>query len=347
MSRVKIIKEKMLQLGYEASEIIHIDQLDGFEERFYQRMASSPMAEQFYENHKRLVEVKKNFPWAKSILVAYSDFSHYEVPKTLRGRIGRAYLFDARVDKNAVEHHWQLAAESFLDDLGIQQASYHKFGLVPMRYVAEMAGIGHVGFNNFFYGRTGSYVHLVAWVLDEVVEPKVSTLESSCPQNCNRCIAACPTKALDQPYGFNPMKCISFLTTFGGRDLEREPLAQTFKKCVYGCDICQEVCPKNKEAHRGEDQFPNLKELEPLLTNKRMLSMSQEQYVEKIQPKFFYLGPDELWKWQINILSEIDRNFSPSQAELLKEAFPFMTNQAQEMAKNILKRHEVDSRSLV
>lgn len=348
MNRVELIKEKMRQLGYVASEVISVDQLEGFEKRFNKRVAVSPVTEKFYESQKRLVEVKQNFPWAKSILVAYTDFSRYEVPQKLRGRIGKAYLFDARLDPAAPEHTWQLEVESYLSELGILHASYHKFGLVPMRYVAEMAGLGAVRFNNFFYGKNGSYVHLVAWLLDEAaleVVEKTNDEVAPCPENCNRCIAACPTKALDAPYGFHPTKCISFLTTFGGRNLDQDPTSQMFRNCVYGCDICQDVCPKNKHAHEGLDKFPNLEVIAPLLDNENILMMSQEIYLQKIQPKFFYLGEDELWKWQMNVLSAIDRNFRASDVKLLEKALHAMDVRVKPMAEKILQKHAVDSTS--
>ncbi len=73
----------------------------------------------------------------------------------------------------------------------------------------------------FLYTESGSWVHLEAWVTDREMELKETNNVTPCPKSCNRCSESCPTKSLSAPYTMSPTECISFLTTFGGRDLPR------------------------------------------------------------------------------------------------------------------------------
>ncbi|HAK73642.1 MAG TPA: Fe-S oxidoreductase, partial [Sporomusaceae bacterium] len=75
------------------------------------------------------------------------------------------------------------------------------------------------------------------------------------------------------PYTMLPNTCVSFMTTFGGRNLPQESLRKTFGNCIYGCDICQDVCPMNKGKWQEEENFPGLAELSPALTPENILQM--------------------------------------------------------------------------
>lgn len=71
----------------------------------------------------------------------------------------------------------------------------------------------------------------------------------------------------------NPLHCISFLTTFGGRDLTCKPLASDFSEWIYGGDFCQDVCPMNHKKWMGLKDFPDLPDLASHLTAENILKM--------------------------------------------------------------------------
>ncbi|QIB68822.1 epoxyqueuosine reductase [Aminipila butyrica] len=299
---VKSIQEKAYQLGYEKCGIIPLDRMDGFEEKFAERIEKIPASQPFYENQRRLLEFREKYPWAKSVIVLNLPFNHYRVPESLTHRVARSYLFDNRMNPQSAEYQSSMAMGEYLQSLGLRVDCNRNFGAVGMRWAAMEAGVGLVRKNNFLYTESGSWVHLEGFLIDQELELIEKTDIPVCPPGCSRCVEACPTRALQGPYLLQPMACISFLTTFGGRSLTDQTIWKQFGSCIYGCDICQEVCPMNKGKAQGTTDFPGLTELEPLLNPAYILAMTEKEYQEKIQPKFFYLRPDELWKWQVNVL---------------------------------------------
>ncbi|RYX85691.1 tRNA epoxyqueuosine(34) reductase QueG [bacterium] len=114
---------------------------------------------------------------------------------------------------------------------------------------AVRAGIGWIGKNTLLMSRDfGSYVLLGEIILDTVIEPDQAHIESFCG-NCTRCLDACPTNALIEPRVLDSNKCIAF-HTIENRTLAPKDVRAQFQDWVFGCDICQQVCPWNGKAAR-------------------------------------------------------------------------------------------------
>jgi epoxyqueuosine reductase len=177
---------------------------------------------------------------------------------------------------------------------------------LPHRVAAARAGTGTFGKNCLFYaGRTArmsSWVLPITVVVDHEFVPDEPTLRMGCPDWCrNACIAACPTKALQGNGTIDPRKCISYLTYFGKKITPRE-LREPMGMYVYGCDRCQNVCPRN---------LPWLSQTLPM--NQRvaakandfeittLLHMDRTFFESRVWPHMFYLSPDDLWKWKMNV----------------------------------------------
>ncbi len=329
------IKEKALELGYEKCGIIPLPMMDGYREKLEERIHKVPVAEGFYKGQQRLARVQEEFPWAKSVVILTVPYSKYHVPENLSGHIGKTYLFDTRTDENTIEYQQSLALETYLKSLGLQTAINRKFGVVGMRWAAMQAGLGIIRRNNFFYTESGSWVTLEAFLIDRELELINNTKLPPCPKNCDRCIKACPTASLCEAYTMSPIRCISYLTTFGGRDLPHEPLANDFGQWIYGCDICQEACPMNHRKWVDEENFPGLDEIAPSLTIESILEMDEEFYRQKIQPKFFYLTPEDLWKWQVNVLNFMKNNYQEHYRQRIMDALESPYPKVAEMAETI------------
>ncbi len=308
-SIARLIQKKALELGYEKCGIISVETMGGYAEKLTERVQKVPESGAFYQVQQRLVEFKQEFPWAKSIVVLTASYSKYRVPESVRGHIGKTYLLDTRIDKNAKEYENSVALERYMQGLGMRTAANRKFGVVGLRWAALQAGLGIIRRNNFMYTESGSWVDLQAFLIDREMELIETPKLPPCPKNCDRCINACPTASLCNAYTMNPFKCVSFLTTFGGRNLPKEPLASQFGDWIYGCDVCQDVCPMNQKKWVGNEEFPMLAEVSDALTAENILEMDEQFYRERIQPKFFYLAPDELWKWQVNALNFMDNRY--------------------------------------
>lgn len=333
----QMIQKKAYELGYEKCGIIPIRFMEGYAEKFKERIEKVPKSKKFYENQKRLVDPLAVYPWAKSVVVLTSSYRKYKIPEVVKGRIGKAYLFDTRVDKNTREYGNNVALEKYMKELGLKVETNQKFGVVGMRWAASQAGIGIIRKNNFLYTESGSWVHIETWIADREMELKETNEVLQCPKACNRCIASCPTKSLSAPYTMSPAECISFLTTFGGRDLPQEPLSRKFGSCIYGCDICQDVCPMNKGKWKEEEEFPGLLELSFSLTPENILNMEENFYCEKVQSKFFYLSVEELWKWKVDVLCYMRNNYNEAYGPLIINACNNENYKVREMAYSICK----------
>ncbi len=114
------------------------------------------------------------------------------------------------------------------------------------RAAAERSGVGWFGKNtNILTPTHGSWVFLAQVVTDLDLKPD-PPLKKTCGE-CIRCIPACPTDAIVAPYVIDNRKCISFLTIELRGPIPRE-LRPLMGDWVFGCDICQEVCPVNRKA---------------------------------------------------------------------------------------------------
>jgi epoxyqueuosine reductase len=120
---------------------------------------------------------------------------------------------------------------------------------VPLleRAVAARAGLGFFGKNtNLLQPRNGSWFFLSEIFLDLDLPPDNHEIKVSCG-SCSRCLDACPTGAFPQPYVLDSHKCISYLTIENKSVIPRE-LRAAVGDWIFGCDVCQEVCPFNRFA---------------------------------------------------------------------------------------------------
>lgn len=91
----------------------------------------------------------------------------------------------------------------------------------------------------------------------------------------------------------------------------------------------------NQGRWREDEEFPGLSELAPALTPEGILAMSEDFYQEKIQPRFFYLSPAELWKWKVNALCFMDNNYQERYKPYIVAACASENIKVREMARSI------------
>jgi epoxyqueuosine reductase len=128
---------------------------------------------------------------------------------------------------------------------------YADTGPLHERIFAKHAGLGWLGKNTLLLNaKLGSWFFLGAILTTLDIPPTLGPAELPGPDlcgSCTRCIDACPTGALVEPYVMDARLCISYLT-IEHRSAVPEELRQPIGRHVFGCDICQDVCPWNRRA---------------------------------------------------------------------------------------------------
>ncbi len=259
---------------------------------------------------------------AKTVIVLMEVYFRKAYPRAMEGHFGRCYLDDDRVTRDGLSQRIK-AFRNFLRENGIE--SKVPFNL-PHRVAAARAGMGTFGKNCLFYSskvaRQSSWVLPIAVVIDREFEPDAPTVKMGCPDWCrNACIAACPTRALKGNGTIEPRKCISYLSYFGDGLTPRE-LREPMGTYIYGCDRCQNVCPRNagwlaKELPLNEKVVQKEKDFDL----SKLLHMDKPYFEARIWPHMFYMSADDIWRWKMNVARAIGNTRDPMYLETLKKVF--------------------------
>jgi epoxyqueuosine reductase len=218
--------------------------------------------------------VRGPFPWARSAIVCFAVYNS-EQPRSTEpapdgaGWIAR-YAWSSRRDAGGtarpsdyhkvLKRRLQALEERVRAECGAcETRGYVDTGPVVERALATAAGVGWTGKNTcLIHPKLGSYgflaVLLTSLEVGESAGRQVGgamVVPDRCG-TCRRCLEACPTGALVAPYQMDAARCISYLT-IEHRGAIDEGLMEGMGRQVFGCDICQDVCPWNRKAPIGAD----------------------------------------------------------------------------------------------
>jgi len=226
------------------------------------------------ENYKdKRMDIRKLFPGAKSVIsVAHNYYSpEKHSSSSLHGKISR-YARGEDYHTIIKKKLKQALFEIKKFDKNIEGQICVDSAPAMDKLWAEKSGIGWQGkHTNIISKEFGSWIFLGELVLNIELEYD-NPIEDFCG-NCTACIDACPTNAIIKPYVLDSNKCISYLTI----EYRDKPIPEEFEgkleNWIFGCDICQDVCPWNKFQKptdekryypKSENIKPEISELEKL-----------------------------------------------------------------------------------
>ena len=204
-----------------------------------------------------------------------------------RGRIA-AYAWGLDYHK-VMEVRLQMFADWLADtgEPGLEQKIYVDTGAILERSHAQQAGLGFVGKNTMLiHPRRGSYFFLGEIVTSLEFEQYDEPHRESMCGSCTRCMNDCPTDAFPAPFVLDARRCISYHTIENKGWIDRD-LRSDFGNWIFGCDICQDVCPFQRFARETQEVafLPlDLERVAPKLTDMLMLDEAAFQQMFRRTP---------------------------------------------------------------
>ena len=242
------IKQEAIRLGFEACGISKAEQLDEEARKLEAWLLAGKHGTMGWmeRNFEKRIDPTKLVEGAKSVI---SVLHNYYVPTTHpdspnMGKISRYAWGD--------DYHDVLKEKLFLlfnwiqDHIGsVQGRAFVDSAPVLDKAWAQRSGLGWIGKHSNLINRSmGSFFFIGELIIDLELATDSSTTDHC--GTCTRCIDACPTDAIYQPYAVDANRCISYLTIEHREDDIPIHLQARLENWIFGCDICQDVCPWNK-----------------------------------------------------------------------------------------------------
>lgn len=262
--RTQKVREEALRLGFNDCGFARAGRLEKEERRLREWLNQDRHGKMgWMENHfEKRVDPTRLVPGSKSVVSVIGSYFHPDhekqmqqknKPKIAKYAQGRDYH---KVYKKKLKKLF-----AFTRDLlgGLEGRVFVDSAPVLDKAWAVRSGLGWMGKNsNILNKNIGSFFFIGEMIVD--VEFNYDTPVTDHCGSCTRCIDACPTNAIYEPYRVDATKCISYLTIELKEQIPEEH-RNDLGEWMFGCDICQDVCPWNRDAKYGEmeDLFPREK----------------------------------------------------------------------------------------
>ncbi len=250
------IKAYARKVGFDLVGITTTEPLEEDEQRLSAWLGAGFAGEMVYmaRNPSRRARPKELLPDAKSVICLGI---HYYPGEPSEPRPGSSHGAVSRYAWGRDYHHViEHLLEKLIAYLKEQTGPSFKFkamvdhGPVLEKALAQRAGLGFIGKNTLLIHRDlGSWIFLAELITNLNLEPDAPKFNQC--GSCNACLSACPTGALLQPFVLDARRCISYLTIELKGDIS-ESLRPQMEDWVFGCDICQEVCPFNAQPKKTD-----------------------------------------------------------------------------------------------
>ena len=276
------IKQKALELGFSDIGFAKVRHLSEEEEHLKQWLDAGFNAGMGYmENHfGKRVDPAKLVPGAKTVISVLLNYypaetqKHKDVPVISKYAYGLDYHFTV---KEKLKKLFDFIKEDIYP--GLEGRYFTDSAPVLDRAWAVRAGLGWIGKNsNLISKKWGSFVFIGELIVNIDIEEERKEVKNACG-TCTRCIDACPTGALVKPYTVDAGKCISYLTIENKDDIP-DKFKDKFDNWVFGCDICQDVCPWNSKLIPSEEPDFQPKEEFLKMTRSDWINLNEKEFDE-------------------------------------------------------------------
>lgn len=282
----QLIRQKAYELGFEEIGISKAEFLEEEAPRLEDWLNQNMHGEMGYlANHfdKRL-DPTKLVPGAKSVIsLSYNYYTDKDLKsdsyKLSKYAYGRDY-------HKVVKKKLKILTQFIQEEIGeIEGRAFVDSAPVMEKAWAKKSGLGWIGKNSLMLTKgKGSFFFLSELIIDLELEYDNAYTKDYCG-SCTKCIDACPTDAIFEPYQVDASKCISYFT-IELKDEIPNKMKGTFEDWIFGCDICQDVCPINSRAKVHEQT-----DFEP---KEGLLDMSKKDWqeiTEEVFEKLFFGTP--------------------------------------------------------
>ena len=247
-NRTEWLKQKAIELGFISVGVSKAEELTEEAPRLERWLKEGMHGEMKYmEGHfEKRLDPRKLVPGTKSVVSLLFNYHNPEVNskddefKISQYAVGTDYHF---VLKRKLKELLKMMKEEWGD---VEGRVFVDSAPVLERVWAAKSGLGWIGKNSLLLSKKrGSYFFTAEMMLDIEFEYDVPVVDHC--GSCTSCIDACPTGAIIQPYIVDGSKCISYFT-IELKGAIPEPMAGKFDNWIFGCDVCQEVCPWNRHS---------------------------------------------------------------------------------------------------
>jgi epoxyqueuosine reductase len=286
-ANTKFIKSLANQLGFQYCGIARAEFLFDDARRLETWLSKGMHGTMSYmENHFDLrVDPGKLVPGAKSVITLLFNYLPLEKQKETAPKISK-YAFGKDYHDVIREKLKELLLTARKEIGEINGRGFVDSAPVLERSWAERSGLGWVGKNgNLINNKAGSFFFIATLITDLELEYDDSFAKDYCG-TCTKCIDACPTDAILPDKIVDGSKCISYFTIELKEMIIPEEMKGKFENWVFGCDICQDVCPWNRFAKPHHE--PELKPIPEILN---LSSAEWEEMSEDAFKKIFFQSP--------------------------------------------------------
>jgi epoxyqueuosine reductase len=249
------IAARAREIGFHAVGIAEIDptSIQSSSQHLQDWLSLGYQADMAWMSDPRRQDIYRLMPAAKTVIaVALNYYTPHQRPKHPKyGKIAR-YAWGRDYHKVMEKKLKQLTNWLEGEFSGVEARYYVDTGPIQDKYWAQAAGIGWIGKNgNVINRQYGSWIFLGEIVTN--LETIPSDPHTQHCGTCTRCISACPTGAITQPYVVDANRCIAYHTIENRDPVLPTEIASNLQGWVAGCDICQDVCPWNQSFAQPTD----------------------------------------------------------------------------------------------